>query len=87
MSSHFLIRVLSGERPRDASLVGISALLPGIDLGNECGAVGQAPIQALAIQNADFDFRHVEPTGVFRGVVKDNPAQKGFRLLDPEHVL
>ena len=27
------------------------------------------------------------PTCVFRGVVKDNPAQKGFRLLDPEHVL
>lgn len=48
MSSHFLIRVLPGERPRDASLVGIYALLPGSDLGNECGAVGQAPIQTLA---------------------------------------
>ena len=83
MSSHFLIRVLPSERPRDASLVGISALLPGIDLGNECGAVGQAPTLTLAIQNADFDFRPIEPTGVFRGVVKDDPAQekKGRRAF------
>ena len=87
MPCHFFIRILPSERPRDTSLVGISALLPSVDLGNEGVAAWQASIQALAIQNADFDFDHVEPTGVFRGVVKHGATQKCFRLLDPEHFL
>jgi len=87
MSSHLDIRHSASERPRDTSLVSIPALLPSIDLGNEGVAVWQAPIQTLAIQNADFDFSHIEPTGVFRGVVKDDATQKRFRRLDAEHFL
>ena len=45
------------------------------------------PIQALAIQDANFDFRHIEPTGVFRGVVKYDTAQEDFRFFDAEHFL
>ena len=64
MSRHFLICVLPGERPRDTFLVGIAAQLPCIDLSDERVSIRQVPIQALAIQYADFDFGHIEPTGV-----------------------
>jgi len=87
MSRHFLIRILPSERPFNTAVVGISAVLPGVDLGNDGVAVRQTPIQALAIQDANFNFRHIEPTGVFRGVVKYDTAQEDFRFFDAEHVL
>lgn len=87
MLRHFLVCILPSERPRDRSLLGIAALLPGIDLGHECGSIRQASIQTLAIQDADFDFSHVEPARVFRGVVKDNATQQCSSFLDTEHVL
>ncbi len=62
-------------------------MLPGIDLSNERGSIWQAPIQTLAIQNTNFDFRHVEPTGVFRGVVKVDATQQFLRVLDAEYFL
>src|SRR5664280_1298417 len=84
MPRHLLIRILPGERPRDTALVGIATPLPCVDLGHECGAVWHAPIKTLAIEDADFDFRHVEPTGAFRGVVKGDATHKRPRLLDAE---
>jgi hypothetical protein len=37
---------------------------------------GYAPIQALAGEDTDFDFSHVQPAGVLGGVVKlDTPEQ------------
>ena len=87
MLRHFSIRVLPSERPRDPSLLCIAAQLPSVDLGNERGSIRKTSIQTLAIQDADFDFSHVEPTGVFRGVVKDNAAQQRPRFLDTEYVL
>src|SRR3972149_8333753 len=87
MPSQFLVRALPSERPRDATLVGIAAQLPGVDFGNERGAVRQTPVQTLAIEDADLDFSHIEPTGVFRSVVKDDAAQKCPRLFDAEHFL
>ena len=44
--------------------------LPSIDLGDETVTVRDAPIQALAAQHADLDFDHVEPAGVFGGVME-----------------
>ena len=82
-----MICILPSERPYDASLVIVSALLPGVDLGNQCGTIWQAAVKTLAIKNADFDFSHIQPAGVFRGVVKDDAPQQRFCLLDPEHVL
>jgi len=52
MSCHFRISILPSKRPRDASPVIVSALLPGIDLGNQRGAVRQAPVETRAIQDA-----------------------------------
>ncbi len=64
-------------------MVSIAAQLPGVDLGDEYGAVWQAPIKTLAIQDADFDFSHVEPAGVFRGVVKTTRRSSASAFLTP----
>src|SRR5436309_16012087 len=42
---------------------------PRADLVDECVAVGNAAIQALAGEHAEFGLGHVEPTAVFRGVM------------------
>lgn len=87
MSRHFLISILPSERPFNTAMVGISALLPGVDLGNDAVAVRQTSIQALPIQHANFDFSHIQPTGVFRRVVKDDATQKRFRRLCAEYLV
>src|SRR3972149_2309146 len=87
MSSQFLICILPSERPFDASLLRIAALLPGVDLGIERGTIRQAPVKALTIKDADFDFGHVEPTGMLRGVVEYDAAQQCLRFLNAEHFL
>ena len=45
MQRHFLICILPSERPRDASLVVISALLPSIDFGDDSVAIWQSPVK------------------------------------------
>lgn len=87
MSSHFQIGVLPRERPLDTSLLVVSAPLPWVDFTGERVTVGQAPIQVLAVKDANFDFCHVQPTGVLRGVVKDDATQQLLRHLDAEHLL
>ena len=72
MPSHFCVCILPGELPLDATLFRVTAQLPGIHLVDERGLVWQASVEALAIKNADFDFCHIEPTGVFRRVVEDD---------------
>jgi hypothetical protein len=44
--------------------------LPSTDLGDEAVRVWEAPIQALAAPHADLELDHVEPAGVFGGVVE-----------------
>lgn len=87
MSSHFQIRVLPRERPFDTSTLVVSASLPCIDFAGERVTVGQASIQALAVKNANFDFRHVRPTGMLRGVVEGHTSKQFVRLLDSEYFL
>ena len=87
MSSHFQIGVLSRERPVDTSPFVITATLPGIDFASERGTVWQAAIEALAIEDADFDFRHIQPTGVLWRVVKDDASQEFVGGADAKHLL
>jgi hypothetical protein len=87
MPSHFCICVLPSERPLDATLLRVPAQLPGIHLGDERGLIRQTPIKALAVKNADFDFSHVEPDGMFWHVMKDDTSQQRLCLLDTEHLL
>jgi hypothetical protein len=87
MLSHLTICILPREGPRDATAFCVTALLPSGDLGGEQCAVGQAPVKALAIKDTDLDFRHVEPAGVFRGVVEDDTAEQLLGRPDAEHGL
>src|SRR5450759_908911 len=87
MQPHFPICVLPSERPLDAPVLGVSARLPSSDLGGDRGAIWQAPIKALPIKDTDFNFGHVEPTGVLRGVMEDNASQQDPRIFDAKHFL
>jgi hypothetical protein len=60
--SHLLARPLCREHPVDAGAFGIAPTLPGGDLGLETLALGDAAVEALGAQHADFDFDHVEPS-------------------------
>ena len=87
MRGHFHVRVLPRERPRDTVLLVISASLPCIDFAGKRVTVGEAPVQALTVKNADLDFRHVEPAGVLRRLVKDHTSQQCVRRPDSRHFL
>lgn len=76
MLAHLALCILSREGPRDAAAFGVTALLPSGDFGGEQGAVWQAPVKALTIKDTDVDFRHVEPAGVFWGVVENYTAEQ-----------
>lgn len=87
MSSQFCIRVLASERPLGAALFQIAARLPRVHFSGERVPIRQSPIQTLPIENADFDFCHVEPTGVFRRVVENDASQQRCCFLGAEHFL
>ena len=82
-----MIRILPSERPLDASPLVVSTSLPCLDFTGERFSVGQAPIQALAVKNANFDFRHVQPTGMLWRVVKDQSSQQFVRRFYSKHLL
>jgi hypothetical protein len=69
MLTQLAICILPREGPREAAAFGVTALLPSSHFDGEQGTVWQASAKALAIKDPDFDFRHVQPAGVFRGVV------------------
>jgi hypothetical protein len=58
-----------GEAPVDSGCGGIAVAVPGGDLGFQGRLVGDATIQALAVQYTQFDFSHVEPAPMFGRVV------------------
>ena len=75
MASELLVRILASELPLDGALLGVSILLPSIDLASQRLRTGNAPIQALAGENADLDLRHVQPARMLGRVVELHPAQ------------
>ncbi len=48
--------VLGRELPVHGSAQGIALAHPGLDLGPQRGRAGDAPVQALRGQGAEFDF-------------------------------
>ena len=85
--AHLSIRILSREGPRDAAARGIATLLPSRNFSGEQRLGRQTPIEALAVEDANFDLRHIEPAGVVRGVVKDHAPEQPPRYRDAEHFL
>jgi hypothetical protein len=81
MPSQLLICVLSSECPLDGSLQRVSRLLPGIDLAAQEFSAVDAPVQALATEDADLDLRHVQPTGVLGRVVEFDAPQELCRSV------
>src|SRR3954453_14572448 len=72
-TSPLLACLICGEHPGDAGAFGIATTLPGGDLGLETLALGDAAVQALGAENADFD--HVQPTCMLGREVKRQAAQ------------
>ena len=74
------------ELPVGLGVVGISVVFPGGDFGDEGLLVGDAAVEALGRQDAEFRLRQVEPTAVLWSVVPfealDQPpgfsGRKGF---------
>ena len=81
------ICILSSEIPLDGSLFLVAGLLPGINFGLQKFSIGNAPIQALAAENADLDLSHVQPTRVLRGVVKLHATQELGSRAAAKHIV
>jgi hypothetical protein len=63
---------------------GVSPFFPGSDLGEDGFLVVDAAVQALAAQDADFDFHDFQPAGMFRRVVELKPLQQPASLRSRE---
>src|SRR3979490_3261937 len=87
MSAELFASLLGGEHPLDPGAFGVSPLFPGSDLGEDRFLVVDAAVQALAAQDADFDFHHVQPAGMFRRVVELKPLQHPASLRCGEGVV
>lgn len=59
----------------------VAGLLPGIDFRLQKFSTGNAPIQALAAEDADLDLRHAQPARVLWGVVELDAMQEPSRAL------
>ncbi len=64
-----------GEAPVHGGVGAVARFLPGGDLLLERDVIGDAPVQALPAEHAEFDFRHVQPTAVFGRMVQFQPIQ------------
>ena len=65
-----------GEAPICLGLVLVPAGLPGRNFPDERFFIRDAAVQALARQDAQFGFRHIEPTPVLGGVVPFEPLDQ-----------
>ena len=87
MFAKLTICVLTRERPVNGSVQGIAVLFPSGNLMRQSGLIEQSQIQPLATQCGDFDFCHVEPTGMLWRVVKlDAPEKFGCALYSQDIV-
>lgn len=66
---------LGCEHPIDSGARFVALFFPGGDFGDEAAFFVNAPVEALAAQDADFDFDHVQPTGVLGREVEFQAAQ------------
>src|SRR5258708_18444592 len=87
MATKSSIRVLSGKRPIDAASCGIALALPRLKLAPGSGLVDQAPCEALALHDADFDLGHVQPARMLGCVVKLHAAQQRAGACATQHFL
>jgi len=70
-----------GKTPMDFSPLFVAPFFPGANLAAPPIGVVQSAIEALIMQNADCDFRPIEPTGVLGGVMALQAVQQPPRFL------
>nr|WP_041946197.1 hypothetical protein [Variovorax paradoxus] len=87
MTTELVICILSSELPLDGSAQRVSICLPGIDFASQELLAGEVAVQALAREDADLDFCHVEPTCVLGRVVKAHPAQQRVGRAHSQHIV
>jgi hypothetical protein len=63
-------RIFSSKPPIDGDLLLIAPTGPGSDVPTSYLEGGQPLRQALAIQDRKFNLSHIEPTGMFRCVIR-----------------
>ena len=78
---------MASEAPHDATMVGVASLLPSSDFERNRCLVLEPPPQTLALQDANLDFGHVEPTRMFGRIVKLDATQQRSGCLVTEHLL
>src|SRR5450755_2747734 len=76
MATQLSSRILASKRPLDAASFGVAFALPSIDLTAGGRLIHQPSAEALTVQDANLDFRHVQPTRVLGSVVEHDSAQK-----------
>jgi len=70
------MHTLACKRTLDGSAGGVATSLPNGHLKREELWVTDAAVQARATERGNFDFRHVQPTCMFRPIVENHPAKK-----------
>src|SRR6476646_12243257 len=66
----------SGELPVCLGVVLVAVLLPGGDFLDQRLLVGDPPIEALARQDTEFRFGHIQPTAVLGRVMPFEPLDE-----------
>ena len=85
--------ILSAEPPVDGDARCVALGLVARDLALQGVRVGVSPLETGAAQRAEFDLRHVQPTGVLGRVVKlealhDAPGLGGVEgLIEGSHAV
>src|SRR6202165_2817098 len=87
MATESSICVLTGERPIDAASFGVALALPRVDLASRGSSVHQPPSEALTLQDADLDLRHVQPAGMLGRVMKLHASQQRSGGRATQHLL
>jgi hypothetical protein len=72
--------VVCGELPVGLCMMFVAMVLPSRDLSLKGLFVWNAAAQALARQNAEFGFGHVEPASMFGRVVPFEPLHEAARF-------
>ena len=71
----FLTSIMESKLPGDGSALGIALQLKRVDALAQRPQAVHASRQARALENADLDFGHVQPTAMLGRVVKFQPPQ------------
>jgi hypothetical protein len=77
-------RAFCGEHPLDACTTLVALLFPRLDFTDEAFTLADLAVQALAPQHANFEFHHIQPARMLRGIMEFQALENPVRLLSRE---